>query len=58
MGNQIRSNRLILFAVAIRAGAVRRVWFAVRAAVGMFLAIVGEMFVFFDFCGLTLVEQR
>ena len=56
----MRSNRLILFAVAIRAGAVpvRRVWFAVRAAVGMFLAIVREMFVFFDSCGLTLVEQR
>ena len=36
-------------AVAIRTGTVRRVWFAIRTAVGIFLAIVGEIFVFFDF---------
>ena len=36
-------------AVAIRTGTVRRVWFAIRTAMGIFLAIVGEIFVFFDF---------
>ena len=31
--------------MAIRTGTVRRVWFAIRTAVGIFLAIVGEIFV-------------
>ena len=44
-------------AVAIRTGTVRRVWFAIRTAVGIFLAIVGEIFVFFDFYNLTLINQ-
>ena len=46
------------FAVAIRTGTVRRVWFAIRTAVGIFLAIVGEIFVFFDFYNLTFVKQQ
>ena len=45
-------------AVAIRTGTVRRVWFAIRTAVGIFLAIVGEIFVFFDFYNLTFVKQQ
>ena len=45
-------------AVAIRTGTVRRVWFAIRTAVGIFLAIVGEIFVFFDFYNLTLIKQQ
>ena len=32
-----------LRAVAIRTGTVRRVWFAVRTAVGIFLAIVEKI---------------
>ena len=47
-----------LRAVAIRTGTVRRVWFAVRTAVGIFLAIVGEIFVFFDFYNLILINQQ
>ena len=46
-----------IFAVAIRTGTVRRVWFAIRTAVGIFLAIVGEIFVCFDFYNLTLINQ-
>ena len=46
------------FAVAIRTGTVRRVWFAIRTAMGIFLAIVGGIFVFFDFYNLTLVKQQ
>ena len=46
------------FAVAIRTGTVRRVWFAIRTAMGIFLAIVGEIFVFFDFYNLTLINQQ
>ena len=38
-----------MFAVAIRTGTVRRVWFAIRTVVGIFLAIVGGIFVIFDF---------
>ena len=49
---------LFTFAVAIRTGTVRRVWFAIRTAVGIFLAIVGEIFVFFDFYNLTFVKQQ
>ena len=45
-------------AVAIRTGTIRRVWFAIRTAVGIFLAIVGEIFVFFDFYNLTFVKQQ
>ena len=48
----------ILNAVAIRTGTVRRVWFAIRTAVEIFLAIVGEIFVFFDFYNLTFVKQQ
>ena len=51
-------NCVIFIAVAIRTGTVRRVWFAIRTAVGIFLAIVGEIFVFFDFYNLTLVKQK
>ena len=47
-----------LRAVAIRTGTVRRVWFAVRTAVGIFLAIVGEIFVSFDFYNLILINQQ
>ena len=47
-----------MFAVAIRTGTVRRVWFAIRTAMGIFLAIDGEIFVFFDFYNLTLVKQQ
>ena len=47
-----------MFAVAIRTGTVRRVWFAIRTAVGIFLAIVVEIFVFFDFYNLTFVKQQ
>ena len=47
-----------LHAVAIRTGTVRRVWFAVRTAVRIFLAIVGEIFVFFDFYNLILINQQ
>ena len=45
-------------AVAIRTGTVRRVWFAIHTAVGIFLAIIGEIFVFFDFYNLTFVKQQ
>ena len=45
-------------AVAIRTGTVRRVWFAIRTAMEIFLAIVGEIFVFFDFYNLTLINQQ
>ena len=45
-------------AVAIRTGTIRRVWFAIRTAVGIFLAIVGEIVVFFDFYNLTFVKQQ
>ena len=45
-------------AVAIRTGTVRRVWFAIRTAMGIFLAIVGEILVFFDFYNITLVKQQ
>ena len=51
-------NSVCLCAVAIRTGTVRRVWFAIRTAVGIFLAIVGEIFVFFDFYNLTFVKQQ
>ena len=44
--------------MAIRTGTVRRVWFAIRTAMGIFLAIVGEIFVFFDFYNLTLINQQ
>ena len=40
--------------MAIRTGTVRRVWFAIRTAMGIFLPIVGEIFVFFDFYNLTI----
>ena len=46
------------YAVAIRTGTIRRVWFAIRTAVGIFLAIVREIFVFFDFYNLTLINQQ
>ena len=45
-------------AVAIRTGTVRRVWFAIRTAMEIFLAIVGEIFVFFDLYNLTLINQQ
>ena len=45
-------------AVAIRTGTARRVWFAIRTAMGIFLAIVGEIFVSFDFYNLTLIKQQ
>ena len=45
------------YAVAIRTGTVRRVWFAIRTAMGIFLANVGEIFVFFDFYNLTSIKQ-
>ena len=45
-------------AVAIRTGTVRRVWIAIRTAMGIFLAIVREIFVFFDFYNLTFVKQQ
>ena len=51
-------NHQFSYAVAIRTGTVRRVWFPIRTAVGIFLAIVGEIFVFFDFYNLTLVNQQ
>ena len=44
--------------MAIRTGTVRRVWFAIGTAVGILLAIVGEIFVFFDFNNLTLINQQ
>ena len=44
--------------MAIRTGTVRRVWFAIRPAMEKFLAIGGEIFVFFDFYNLTLVKQQ
>ena len=44
--------------MAIRTGTVRRVWFAIRTAMEIFLAIVGEIFVFFDFYNLTLINQH
>ena len=47
-----------MIAVAIRTGTVRRVWFAIRTAMEIFLAIVGEIFVFFDFYNLTLINQQ
>ena len=34
------------YAVAIRTGTVRRVWFTIRTAMGIFLANVGEIFAF------------
>ena len=40
---------LLYYAVAIRTGTVRRVWFAIRTVVGIFLAIVGGILVIFDF---------
>ena len=43
--------------MAIRTGTVRQVWFAIRTAVGKFLAIVGEIFIFFNFYNLTLINQ-
>ena len=49
---------LIFYAVAIRTGTVRRFWFAIRTAMGIFLAIVGEILVFFDFYNITLVKQQ
>ena len=51
-------NSVLRNAVAIRTGTVRRVWFAIRTAMGIFLAIIGEIFVFFDFYNLTLVKQQ
>ena len=40
--------------MAIRTGTVRRVWFAIRTAMEIFLAIVGEIFVkYFDFYNIT-----
>ena len=56
----LSSSKLMVYcnAVAIRTGTVRRVWFDIRTAVGIFLAIVGEIFVFFDFYNLTLVKQQ
>ena len=58
----IRSSLSLLretqYAVAIRTGTVRRVWFAIRTAMGIFLAIVGEIFVFSDFYNLTFVKQQ
>ena len=45
-------------AVAFRTGTVRRVWFAIRTALGIFLAIVEEIFAFFDFYNITLVKQQ
>ena len=50
--------RISINAVAIRTETVRRVWLAIRTAVGIFLAIVGEIFVFFDFYNLTFVKQQ
>ena len=49
---------IYIIAVAIRTGTVRRVWFAIRTAMGIFLAIVGEIFVFFDLYNLTFVKQQ
>ena len=45
-------------AAAIRPGTVRRVWFAVRTAVGIFLAIVKEIFVSFDSYNRTIIKQQ
>ena len=45
-------------AVAIRTGTVHRVWFAICTAMGIFLAIVREIFIFFVFYDLTLVKQQ
>ena len=44
--------------MAIRTGRVRRVWLAIRTAMGIFPAIVEEIFVFFDFYNLTLIKQQ
>ena len=44
--------------MAIRTGTVRRVWFAIHTAMEIFLAIVGEIFVFFDLYNLTLINQQ
>ena len=52
------NSEVYSYAVAIRTGTVRRVWFAIRIAMGIFLAIVGEIFVFFDFYNLTLINQQ
>ena len=52
------NNKQNINAVAIRTGTVRRVWFAIRTAMGIFIAIVGEILVFFDFYNLTLVKQQ
>ena len=54
---RLENTLVFSFAVAICTGKVRRVWFAIRTAVGIFLAIVGEIFVFFDFYNLTLIKQ-
>ena len=44
--------------MAIRTGTVRRVWFAIRTAVGIFLAIVEDIFASFDLDNLTLIKQH
>ena len=50
----------LLFVLQLKRYLLRsgRVWFAIRTAVGIFLAIVGEIFVFFDFYNLTFVKQQ
>ena len=54
----IRTGAVRRVWLAIRTGTVRRVRFAIRTAMGIFLAIVEEIFVFFDFYNLTSVKRQ